>query len=435
MRAKMAIIWPNWPRKIAEFMLYIINSLVFLFLDFLDSIMCIFYKYVDEFLEGKSTPCYCQSQTLTKDFEERNIGISDTLFGRKNVFRRMRFHGIKVWKFGEASKKTGSEDFRKTRWSDCGCESCVSWMNNIGGDLKLHVVVKEPLKGNQEFANKSAENVIFLHGFLSSSYLWTETVFPQLAGSKYRLFAVDLLGFGSSPKPSDCFYTLSDHLEMVEKSVIREFNLNSFHLVAHSMGCMIAIALAAKHPNNLKSITLIAPPYFLLSEEEDASEIALKRLARKSLWPPLLFGASFMTWYEHLGRCVCFIVCRNHRTWEKILKLVTRKRKLSFLVMDLTRHTHHSAWHTMHNVICGGAKMMNPCLEILRLARVRVAVVQGSRDEVVPLECSHNVKVKVPDAEVKIIKGANHRTVIIGREKQFATDLKFIWNSVTGTKG
>ena len=41
-----------------------------------------------------------------------------------------------------------------------------------------------------------AENVIFLHGFLSSSSFWTETVFKNLSGAvkgHYRLFAVDLL--------------------------------------------------------------------------------------------------------------------------------------------------------------------------------------------------------------------------------------------------
>lgn len=430
----MADFWGKWPRKTTQFLISTMNLLVFLFFDLLDFIMCIFFRYIDEIFEGKSTPCYCRSQNRTKGHEDRrNIEISDTLFGRKNGFREMGFLGNMSSKVAEDSKKIGSEDLRKTRWSDCGCESCVSWMNN-DGDQKLHVVVQEPSKGNQDFSTTPTENVIFLHGFLSSSFLWTETVFPQLAGSKYRLFAVDLLGFGSSPKPRDCLYTMNDHLEMVEKSVIREFNLTSFHLVAHSMGCMIALALASKHPNNLKSITLTAPPYFLSSEEEDASSIALKRLAYKSLWPPLLFGAAFMTWYEHLGRCVCFVLCRNHRTWERILKLVTRKRKLHFLVMDLTRHTHHSAWHTMHNVICGGAKMMDPCLEILRRAGARVTVVQGSRDQVVPVECSHNIKVMVPDAEVKIITGADHSTVIIGREKEFATDLQLIWASVTDAK-
>ncbi|KAJ0910287.1 hypothetical protein HanRHA438_Chr06g0250681 [Helianthus annuus] len=76
-------------------------------------------------------------------------------------------------------------------------------------------------------------------------------------------------------------------------------------------------------------------PYFITSEEEDPSEIALKRLAYKSVWPPLLFGSAFMTWYEHLGRCVCFVLCRHHKTWEKILKLVTRKR---YIFQYMTRY-------------------------------------------------------------------------------------------------
>lgn len=51
------------------------------------------------------------------------------------------------------SKKTGIVDHEvmknSHRWSDCGCESCVSWMNNCVQDdeQKLHVQIKEPLQG------------------------------------------------------------------------------------------------------------------------------------------------------------------------------------------------------------------------------------------------------------------------------------------------
>lgn len=109
---------------------------------------------------------------------------------------------------------------------------------------------------------KPAEDVLFLHGFLSSSAFWTRSVFPAFTESvkdNYRLFAMDLLGFGRSPKPRDCLYTLRNHLEMIEESVIHPFQLKSFHLVAHSMGCVLALALAAKYPDTVKSVTLVAP--------------------------------------------------------------------------------------------------------------------------------------------------------------------------------
>lgn len=116
--------------------------------------------------------------------------------------------------------------------------------------------------GENYRGNYPLENVIFLHGFMSSSSFWTQTVFPNFSENvyqKYRLIAIDLLGFGKSPKPRDCLYTLKDHVEMIEKSVIQPLELGTFHLVAHSMGCLIALALAAKYSNCVKSITLVAP--------------------------------------------------------------------------------------------------------------------------------------------------------------------------------
>lgn len=106
------------------------------------------------------------------------------------------------------------------------------------------------------------EDVVFIHGFLSSSAFWTETVFPNVseaAKSRYRLLAVDLLGFGRSPKPPESLYTLREHVEMIERSVLRRFQVKSFHIVAHSLGSILALALAVKYPGAVKSLTLLAP--------------------------------------------------------------------------------------------------------------------------------------------------------------------------------
>ncbi|KAI4312695.1 hypothetical protein MLD38_037496 [Melastoma candidum] len=70
--------------------------------------------------------------------------------------------------------------------------------------------------------NKVREDVLFIHGFISSSQFWTETVFPNFsdaAKSAYRLLAIDLLVFGKCPKPSDSFYTHREHVRMIEQTV------------------------------------------------------------------------------------------------------------------------------------------------------------------------------------------------------------------------
>jgi pimeloyl-ACP methyl ester carboxylesterase len=104
------------------------------------------------------------------------------------------------------------------------------------------------------------DDAIFIHGFTSSSSFWAQTVFPELApAANRRLLAVDLLGFGDSPKPANCAYTLRDHVEAIDRSLIDPLGLSSFHLVSHSMGCTVAIALAARNPARVRSITLVAP--------------------------------------------------------------------------------------------------------------------------------------------------------------------------------
>ncbi|MBA0844805.1 hypothetical protein Goarm_022599 [Gossypium armourianum] len=302
-----------------------ITFLVFLFFDFVDVVLCVAYELLDELFEAKPFPCYCGKKLETKE-------LSETLFWRKNVFREMGFLSFGR-KTCEAVKKRddGNRGEVVHRWSDCGCDSCVSWMKK--SNQKLHVVVKEFPQVNSEDGPReeaTTENVIFLHGFLSSSSYWTRSVFKYLSEPLnhqiYRYFAVDLLGFGKSPKPNDCLYTLNDHVEMIHKSVISAYELSSFHLVAHSMGCNIALALAAKYPKFVKSVTLVAPPYFSDSNDETSSSMALNTVARKTLWPPLAFGKSVMTWYEHVGRFFCFLICKNHTTWERIFKLFTQTR-------------------------------------------------------------------------------------------------------------
>ncbi|XP_031491530.1 probable lysophospholipase BODYGUARD 4 [Nymphaea colorata] len=424
-------------RQSADAVSSIATTAVFALLDILDALLCYIYALLDALLEGKAgstVSCYCYGK---RERTEKSCRTSETIHDRGNQWRKLlmgaeEFLGLNNRSTGkeggkEASVKQGGGSKAKGgRWSDCNCESCVSWEREDG--RKLHVVAEKSTLHPLE----KAEAVIFLHGFQSSSSLWTETVFPNLSESakaNYLFFAVDLLGFGDSPKPRDSLYRLEDHVEMIERSVIQQFNLDSFHLVAHSMGCIIALALASKYPSSTKSITLVAPPYFSASSGEKASRIMMNRLAGKRLWPFLSFGSSVMTWYEHVGRTICFIVCRNHRTWERVFKFLTRKREVPFLIRDLTRHTHHSAWHTMHNVICKGAEYLDSYLQDIRTAEIPILVVHGSKDQIVPLECSFHIKSAIPFADVRTIPGANHGTVIVGREIHFTREIEATWDA------
>ncbi|CAD6216615.1 unnamed protein product [Miscanthus lutarioriparius] len=451
----------KWPRRAAGAASTALAAAVFAVLDVADVILCFVYALLDGVLEDSPMRCYCHrsydnggiSEATAAAVDGGDHEVSDTLYAcvRRSTVRDailyLLRHVVGRRRGTPPDETVAPCKWRSPRWSDCACRSCVAWRGGEGGgggggSGRLHIVVKEPdregnvhactLKQSETTTTPDAENAIFVHGFTSSSSFWSETVFRESSFilDDCRLFAVDLLGFGRSPKPANCMYRVRDHVEAIERSLIEPHGLMSgsasFHLVSHSMGCIIALALAAKHPTRVKSITLVAPPYFLPCEQK-ASQVALNRLAEKKLWPPLLFGSAVMSWYEHVGRTVCFLVCKNHLLWEWLFSLFTGNTDVDFRVRDLTKHTHHSAWHTMHNVICGGAALQDRNLEAVAAAGIPVQVVHGADDQVVPVECSRHLKAKLPRAKLRVMDRRDHSTVVLGRERDFAKEVKAFW--------
>ncbi|BAF22590.1 probable lysophospholipase BODYGUARD 4 [Oryza sativa Japonica Group] len=427
MLAFAVIVSPSaWPRAVSS----AFAAAVFAFLDVVDVLLCFVYGFLDAVFEDSPVSCYCHGSHSAAALDDDDE-VSDTLYHRRSALRDALMGLVRGRSGGSPETETERRKGRSPRWSDCGCDSCRAWQRHDDG--RLHFVANQPPPPPNDGAvtttqQSGEEDAIFIHGFTSSSSFWATVFRESSILNNCRMLAVDLLGFGKSPKPANCMYRLKDHVEMIERSLIDPLNLSSFHLVSHSMGCIIALALAAKHPERVRSITLIAPPYFGACEEK-ASQVALKRLAEKKLWPPLQFGSAVMSWYEHIGRTVCFLVCKNHLLWERLFRLITGKRDVDFLLGDLTKHTHHSAWHTMHNVICGGAMLQDRNLEAVEAAGVPVQVIHGGDDQVVPAECGRHLKAKLPGAELRLMEGCDHKTVVFGRERGFAEELRAFWSA------
>ncbi|OVA03918.1 hypothetical protein BVC80_1321g66 [Macleaya cordata] len=158
----------KWPEKSVHNLISAISFIVFAFLDLLDIILCLFYRFVDGYKEEKNTsniPCYCGNRgTLGRSVngdEDKEIELSETLYQRKNIFRDMGFLNKMIKKEREGSNSMKKDGLiLKNRWSDCNCESCLSWQKLE--DQKLHVVVKEPSQANnEEHRGKPVENWIF----------------------------------------------------------------------------------------------------------------------------------------------------------------------------------------------------------------------------------------------------------------------------------
>jgi pyruvate dehydrogenase E2 component (dihydrolipoamide acetyltransferase) len=97
--------------------------------------------------------------------------------------------------------------------------------------------------------------VLLLHGFGADLNAWMFTQ-PALAEGR-RTIALDLPGHGGSTKdvgPGD-----ADTLTGAVEGALAALAIERVHLVGHSMGGAIAILLAARRPERVATLTLIAP--------------------------------------------------------------------------------------------------------------------------------------------------------------------------------
>lgn len=118
----------------------------------------------------------------------------------------------------------------------------------------------------------SGRNLIMLHGWGQDvSTFWG--LIPLLKNN-FKIYLIDLPGFGRSDLPQKAF-TTSDYAQIV-KEFIEEKNIKEPILLGHSLGGRVAIKLAAKYPKLIDKLIL-----------EDAAGIKPKRDLFKTFIYPL----------------------------------------------------------------------------------------------------------------------------------------------------
>ena len=85
--------------------------------------------------------------------------------------------------------------------------------------------------------------VLLVHGFPTSSWDWVD-VWPELE-ARFRLVALDLLGFGLSDKPAGHTYTIYEQADLVE-ALARHLGLETFHVLTHDYGVTVGQELLAR---------------------------------------------------------------------------------------------------------------------------------------------------------------------------------------------
>jgi len=132
---------------------------------------------------------------------------------------------------------------------------------DAGGGPEVQTAEVGGRKVSYAGAGQAGEVVLLIHGYGGDRNSWLFLQEP-LAG-RHRVYALDLPGHGTSAKdvgdsPAGPAEVLADAVVGVLDAV----GADRAHLVGHSMGGAVALAVTAREPRRISSLTLIAPSGF-----------------------------------------------------------------------------------------------------------------------------------------------------------------------------
>ncbi len=114
-------------------------------------------------------------------------------------------------------------------------------------DIKLHYITKG-----------EGEPLIMIHGFSSSLHTFSYLI--KALSKRYKVYAIDLKGFGHSPKPRDDRYSVYDQMLLVKK-FMREHHIENPIMIGHSLGGGVILSLALSGEKIKKMILIDAAAY------------------------------------------------------------------------------------------------------------------------------------------------------------------------------
>jgi pimeloyl-ACP methyl ester carboxylesterase len=223
--------------------------------------------------------------------------------------------------------------------------------------------------------------LVLLHGIGSAARSFTAQL-DDLA-SRWRVLAWDAPGYGASEPLPMAHPTAADYAAALER-FLSERSVGVFHLLGHSLGCLMAAAFAARHSGRVLSLTLcsIAGGHAHLPEAErrklldqrlqDVATLGPRGMAEKRA--PRLLGPAAMP--------------------EALAKLV-----------DTMGSVHPDGYAQAARMLSTG----DIAADLGRLpAAVPRQVIFGDADVITPPERNREIAGRWPGAAVHVIAGAGH---------------------------
>ena len=164
--------------------------------------------------------------------------------------------------------------------------------------------------------------LLLIHGaFANGQSSWNIQL--KTLPEHHRLLVVDRRGHGASPREPRPYTIAGDATDVLKVADLAA--TATFHLVGHSYGGLVAIEIARRAPQRIRSLHLIEPPYLsLLAGEPDVGALTRQSqviFQHARAWAPERIAAAF---FELILGPDGLAELQTHQSWCDIVREASR---------------------------------------------------------------------------------------------------------------
>ncbi len=242
------------------------------------------------------------------------------------------------------------------------------------------------------------EALVLVHGFGASSDNWN-----RMAGrltKKYRVIAPDMPGWGQSTRIDSVSYAYPQQVERLHQ-FLGALGLRRVHLIGHSMGGFISSAYAARYPEEVITLGLIAPHGIA---EPQPAELALS-VAAGDNW----------------------LVARSEPEFDRLLNKVFAKRPYIPGPVLRAFAAYAIRGSAKSSRIFAEMQSNDPTLEErLALIQAPTLIIWGDQDRVLNVSAAEVLRQGINKSELMVLAGVGHMPLIESARECAAAWMKFI---------
>jgi pimeloyl-ACP methyl ester carboxylesterase len=245
-----------------------------------------------------------------------------------------------------------------------------------------------------------AEPAVLVHGLGGSAMNWTTS--SALLADRLASRAPDLPGFGDSPPPHDGNYGVDAHARAVE-ALIDADGRGPVHLFGNSLGGAIAVILAARRPDLVRTLTLISPALPDWTPTKWRSQVGA--LGLPVVGPRLSQRVAVLSPEQRVDGAIalCFAdPSAVPEVWREaaIFEAERRSRK-TYAADALARSTRGLITAQLRRAADG-------LMPALAQVQAPTLILHGARDLLVPVRASRRAIQRMPNARLVVLPRAGH---------------------------